>query len=288
MTQQPFPRVSVIIPVYNDAERLQVCLQALEVQTYPEALFEVLVVDNGSSESLEQVVRLYPHARLSFESQQSSYAARNTGITLARGEVLAFTDSDCIPAPTWLEMGVKHLLRTPNCGLLGGKVDIFFQNPHHPTTVELYDCMMHLRQKMYIEDMKFSATANLFTFAQVFRQVGNFDPLLKSGGDREWGRRVFLSGYALFYADDVRVAHPARRSLEQLCRKQRRISRGELQLQRKIPISGWVRKRDLVIRFIPPLITVARLQQVPFEKKLQILGIWVVLRTVEVHERLCR
>ena len=98
------PFVSVVIPVYNDSVRLKTCLQALEAQTYPKEVYEVIVVDNGSDESIEPVVAEFPQARASYETHPGSYAARNKGVSISRGEVLAFTDLDDILAPDWIEI----------------------------------------------------------------------------------------------------------------------------------------------------------------------------------------
>ena len=101
--------VSVIIPVYNDAERLKLCLDALARQTYPGDRYEVIVVDNGSQQDPELVTSRYEQVTLAHEACRGSYAARNTGLALARGDVLAFTNSDCIPAADWIEHGVARL-----------------------------------------------------------------------------------------------------------------------------------------------------------------------------------
>ena len=219
--------VSVIIPVFNDAERLQKCLEALENQTYPKDLYEVIVVDNASDESIESVVNRFNQALAAYESTPGSYAARNKGISLAKGEILAFTDSDCLPDYNWLETGVKHLLSVANYGLVAGKINMFFKDADHPTAVELYDCITYLDQKRYVEEYKFGATANLFTSKKVFQKVGLFNDKLKSWGDKEWGNRVFSWGYSLSYADDCCVAHPARYSLNNLCKKIIRTKRGD-------------------------------------------------------------
>ena len=211
--------VSVIVPVFNDSQRLQKCLEALENQTYPQDLYEVIVVDNGSDESVDELVNQFPQAFLTYESKRGSYAARNQGISISRGDLLAFTDSDCIPAQNWLEMGVKQLLSTPNCGLVAGKIEIFFKNPGQPTAAEIYDASTNLQQKKYIEEYKYGATANLFTWKKVFADVGYFDSNLKSGGDGEWGLRVYDRGYLLVYGEDVCIAHPARYSLAELGKK---------------------------------------------------------------------
>lgn len=215
--------VSVIIPVYNDAARLRSCLAALEAQRYPRELFEVVVVDNNSSEDIESVVRDYPQARYGFESSPGSYAARNWGLGLAKGELLAFTDADCIPAPDWLEEGVKALLAAPDCGLVGGEVELFFKTPGKPTLAELHESAHGFAQKKFVTEQHYSVTANLFTFRRRFDEVGPFSHV-KSGGDREWCQRVVAAGYPLVYAPRAVVAHPARASLREMLEREMRFT----------------------------------------------------------------
>ncbi|MCA1631767.1 MAG: glycosyltransferase family 2 protein [Acidobacteria bacterium] len=196
MTAHPF--VSVIVPVYNDPERLLLCLQALGRQTYPQDLYEIVVVDNGSDESLDELVaRSGCRARLCSEARPGSYAARNRGLSVARGEVIAFTDADCIPARDWIERGTERLRSAPGCGLVAGRVEVSPRDPKRPTAVELYEARTALTQKLYVEEGRFGATANLFAFRDTFARVGLFDEELKSGGDLEWGQRVAGSGYGL-------------------------------------------------------------------------------------------
>lgn len=225
--------VSVIVPVFNDSEHLKTCLEALESQTYPKNLYDVIVVDNASDEDIESVVSQFGQAGTTHESRPGSYAARNKGISLAKGEVIAFTDSDCIPAPDWIEKGVANLLRVSNCGLVAGKVEFFFNNPNQLTAVELYDSVTFLQQQKYVEERKFGATANVFTLKSVINDVGVFNDTLKSGADREWGQRVFSSGYKQIYADDTCVAHPARHSLDQLYKKTVRVIGGYQDAKKK-------------------------------------------------------
>jgi glycosyltransferase involved in cell wall biosynthesis len=233
MNEAIIPFVSVIIPVYNDAERLQICLKSLQDQTYPKEKYEIIVVDNGSTDSPRDVVNQFSQARMDCESKPGSYAARNKGILLAKGEVIAFTDADCIPASDWLEKGVEILLKTINCGLVAGRVDLFLHDPTQPTPVELYQKLTSFRQEAYVKNLKFGPTANVFTFKHVIDAVGSFNDSLKSGGDFEWGNRVFSAGYQQIYADDVKVAHPARRSFQELYRRQARIIGGKFDLLEK-------------------------------------------------------
>ena len=218
------PLVSVIIPVYNDAERLQTCLAKLALQTY--SAYEVMVVDNGSRDLLtvQNIVAAYPFAQLLTESIPGSYAARNCGIAQAQGDILAFTDADCVPDLDWLEQGVEQIKTHPDCGLVAGAIHMVMQNPEHP--VELYESLMGLSQQTFVGQHHYGATANMFTRPAVFERVGLFNTQLKSSGDVEWGQRVYAAGYSQIYADSVRIAHPARRSFAQLSRQASRHAGG--------------------------------------------------------------
>ncbi|NET33469.1 MAG: glycosyltransferase [Cyanothece sp. SIO1E1] len=252
------PLVSVIIPVFNDAERLQTCLHALEHQTYSQNLYEVIVVDNASTIDIKGIVSQFKQARFAYEGHPGSYAARNQGIALARGDVLAFTDADCIPAQNWIEQGVNRFMHTPNCGLVAGVIALFFQQAAHPTAVELYDSIkIGFPQQQFVEESRYGATANLFTSRAVFEAVGLFNHSLKSSGDREWGQRVFAAGYQQIYAEDVCVAHPARATWAQLRKKVIRIMGGHQDLSRRQE-GSFVRfiTRSLLASlkdFLPPL-----------------------------------
>lgn len=142
-------------------------------------------------EKIEPIVAQYKQAVATYEKQPGSYAARNQGISLAKGEILAFTDSDCIPAKDWLENGVAALKSNPNCGIVGGQVELFYQDPKHLTAVELYENYGAFTQQQNIEQFRFGVTANLFTFKSVFEPVGNFNSQLKSNGDRSYHQCQF-------------------------------------------------------------------------------------------------
>ncbi|AFY84593.1 glycosyltransferase [Oscillatoria acuminata] len=253
MNQRTQPFVSIIIPVLNDPQRLQLCLEALENQTYPKHLYEVLVIDNGSDESIEPVVCPFQQAKMLVEMVPGSYTARNQGILHAQGEVLAFTDADCIPQLDWVEKGTAHLLSVPNCGLVGGNIQFSFKNPNRPTAAELYDQFFFLQQEYYLDNQQFAATANVFTYKQVFERVGLFNSTLKSGGDREWGKRVFAAGYTQSYAPDATICHPARDSVKQLQKKVTRVARATYHLNRHRPNFPLVLLKFILSDLKPPL-----------------------------------
>lgn len=223
-SQLPF--VSVIVPTYNDSERLDKCLAALGHQDYDENRYEIIVVDNGSADSTANTIRKHSAKQVYYDRIQSSYAARNAGIRQAKGEIYAFTDSDCLPSEKWLESGVRRLRESKNCGLVGGSIRVFYEHEIHPTLVERFDRLTAFHQKENIGKSHFSVTANLFTTRNVMEKVGLFDPNLKSGGDVEWGNRVHRNELKLIYADNVVISHPARRSLHQIFKKNRRVAKG--------------------------------------------------------------
>ncbi len=289
MSNLSSPFVSIIIPVFNDSERLKTCLEALENQTYSKNLYEVIVVDNGSDEDIESVVNHFTQAVVAFESCPGSYAARNKGISVTKGDVLAFTDADCIPAPNWLEKGVANLLSIPQCGLVAGKIEFFFKDPNRPTAVELYDAhMIGLPQQKFIEKWRYGATANLFTFKRVVEDVGYFDDTLKSSGDKEWGQRVFAAGYKQTYADDTCVAHPARYFLSQLQKKLTRLTGGKQDLKRRrgYQFRGFI--EDLTKNLLPPLRAYFRIwsdEKLQGNKqKIQIISVMLLVRHLRVWE----
>ncbi|MUG93844.1 glycosyltransferase [Scytonema sp. UIC 10036] len=294
ITQSPF--VSVIIPVFNDAKRLKICLEALENQFYPKNLYEVIVVDNASDtkENIAKVVAQFSQAFYAYESLPGSYAARNKGISLAKGVVIAFTDADCIPVQDWIEKGVKHLLQTPGCGLVAGKIEIFFKAREQATPVELYESITAFPQKQLLEKRRFGATANLFTFRSVLDKVGFFDTQLKSNGDVHWGQRVFAHSYKQVYADDACVYHPARHSWRQLYKRTIRMAGGAYDLQNRKENSFIQRNLRFLINLstdlVPPLIFVinaffdSRLQG--FEKKIQVCIVMFFVRYISAWEKL--
>lgn len=285
---QPF--VSIIVPVWNSAVRLDGCLRALEGQTYPGHLYEIIVIDNASAEAVEHVVAPYAHARVVHEGTPGSYAARNRGLTHARGEIIGFTDADCIPAFDWIEKGVAHLTRGDCCSVVAGRIEIFPRSPEQPNAVEQYEVLVALAQREFVRKYKFGATANLFALREVFAQAGPFLAEVKSGGDLEWGRRIACYGYRLDYADDIRVLHPARASLSQLYAKIVRVTGGLHDLKRLKGRSYLEFDRSLLLTLLPPLKAIARTLREPSLRRrrdrIKVCAVLLFVRYVQAFEKL--
>ncbi|MEM1253012.1 MAG: glycosyltransferase family 2 protein [Cyanobacteria bacterium P01_H01_bin.21] len=273
--------VSIIIPVYNDSQRLQQCLTRLDNQSYPKHLYEVIVVDNNSTEDLTSIVSQFSQAKYAFEPISGSYSARNTGIKLAKGDILGFTDSDCSPESDWIETGVAQILKHPNCGFVAGKIKFSFQDSKNPTPAELYDSLIFLQQEKYVKEAHFGATANLFTTPKIFTQVGLFNATLKSGGDREWGERVYAADYEQIYAADVIISHPARADFEALNKKLRRVYEGNFWKNKKSMTPVFEFLKEVIYDAKPPIRYLLGIL-----KNKDIAGLWKRIAVVYIYTRL--
>ena len=249
----PTPFVSVIIPVYNSNKLLHICLTALAQQTYPRDCYEVIVVDNNSQENVSDVVKHFEQVTLIKETQPGSYVARNKGLSVAKGTVIAFTDADCVPTPAWIEHGVSALVSEPNVGLVAGHIDLFAEDANNPNPYELYEMLaLGFPQDQFVAEGHFGVTANLFTFDHVIKSVGDFDSTLKSGGDKQWGQRVYQAGYRQLYVKEAIVKHPTRTTWEELNKRGTRIIGGNYDVIRATKKSQIALLADFFAFLKPP------------------------------------
>jgi len=280
------PVVSVIVPVWNNASGLATCLAALRGQNYPPEKLDLIVVDNGSDTALQGAEAAADILWIR-EPVPGSYRARNRGMEEARGMILAFTDSDCVPSPDWVSAGVRRIATMANPGFLAGAVDVVPRDPASPTLVERFEMVLAFPQESYVRRGHFGATANLFTTIDVVRSVGPFREDLLSGGDAEWGHRVHATGRQLVYAGEVRVSHPARSTFRELMRKARRVAGGTVQLMR-----GHIGHLavEQAKEWLPPpalvrLILTSRHGGSAF-RRAQILALLMIVRQIRFWERL--
>lgn len=233
-------RVSIVLPFYANIKSLEKCLAALSAQEFRLPLaYEVIVVDNSP---LGHDARLVPSLartislKVFHETRPGSYAARNRALRAARGEILLFTDADCVPTSTWIDECVAQLeLHPESAGIyLAGRVK--FLRPAHPIAFAArYDQFFHLKQKYFATVLGFAATANMAIRKVHFDRVGAFDETFLSGGDQDWGRRAAQEGLTVRYAARAIVQHPCVSTLLALVQKERRMAAGRVKLSRKWP-----------------------------------------------------
>ena len=258
-------KASVIIPVYNNPDGLKRLLASLVGQDFPEDQYEVIVADNRSTDSSQDIAQVYTRnyprlvKNVSEDKIQSSYAARNRGIQIAQGEILAFTDSDCVPCESWLTEGCKALWKD-NASMIAGRIEFTFKESQ-PNIWEYFDAAGKLNQKSYVEGAGFGATANLFVRKEMFKEYGMFLSELESGGDYEFGRRLTQVGEPLKYSEEALVFHPARPGFRSKLAKSKRIAKGQKNLARMGLLDhGQLNWRQLLLTLYYPTLPEVRMR----------------------------
>ena len=229
------PSVSIIIPVYNDTEGVRQTVDSLIAHTDPNA--EIIIVDNDSTDRTPETAAEYAdkhdHILLVFERNiQSSYAARNTGIEHATGDIVCFLDADQTVTEGWLETALEAIDERDAHYLAP---DVRLAEPDDSTLAGRYNTQTGFPIAEFLERHHYAPTSCLFITRKLLEDVGTFDERLISGGDKEFGNRVHNAGYELHYAPEVVVHHPARNSLRALVKRNLRIGRGHCQLQQYYP-----------------------------------------------------
>jgi GT2 family glycosyltransferase len=215
------PGVSVVVPHFHDLASLDRCLECLGRQTWPADDVEIIVADNNSPEGLDAVAKVVAgRARLTLVPEAGAGPARNGGVALAKGAILAFTDCDCRPEPGWLAAGVRALGAHD---IVGGAMTVLVDDLARMTPEEAFERVFAFANRAYVEQRGFTVTANMFCRRDVFDRVGGF-LATKVSEDREWCYRAREAGFTLGYAAGAVVGHPARRTWPDLVKKTRRIN----------------------------------------------------------------
>jgi glycosyltransferase involved in cell wall biosynthesis len=213
-------KVSVIIPHFRDLRGLDACLTALDRQNYPRGDYEIIVADNNSPEGEAAVSAVVAgRARVVVVTQPGAGPARNGGVAASVGEILAFTDADCLPEPGWLQQGVSALEASD---LVGGAMKVLVADEANMSPAEAFERVFAFDNRDYVLNKGFSVTANLFCTRAIFDRVGGFRVGVSE--DLDWCHRARTAGCRIGYAPGAVVGHPARRTWSQLSKKWRRLN----------------------------------------------------------------
>ncbi|MTJ14364.1 glycosyltransferase [Anabaena sp. UHCC 0187] len=224
------PKVSVVIPIYNGEADLPELLNCLFSQTYPQDKVEYLLVDNHSSDRTLAILKTTAENSpitiqpLSENNIQSSYAARNTGIKAATGEIIAFTDADCRPQPQWLNTLIQPFINSDVVIVAGEIVAL----PGTSLLEQFADKQETLSQKHTLAHKfcSYGQTANLAIRRQVFNTSGLFRPYLTTGGDADICWRILKANLGkLEFAPNAIVQHRHRVTIKELASQWRRYGR---------------------------------------------------------------
>ncbi len=223
--------VSVVVCTYNGSEKIDPCLKSLLKQNYED--FEIIVVDDGSTDNVASIIKKYPVKLYRYTQNKGLSAARNVGIKHAKGEIIAFTDDDCIADIYWLSALVKGYTNEEIAGV-GGIVQvnnkensIFAQfvrerNPLGPMTDELLvSNNIFYRFHLYIKNMYNNILiskptraysligANMSFRKDILAENNGFDELFTFGADEEdLCKRIHKNNKAvLLYVPDAIISH---------------------------------------------------------------------------------
>jgi len=197
--------ISVIVPVHNGEKLIGACLRALSEQTVAHDAYELIVVDDGSTDQTGSVVGQY-RALLVRQEQQGPAAARNAGAAVARGEILLFTDADCVPDPDWIEQ-MSAPFRDPEISGVRGR---YRCDQTEPTArfaqLEYEHKYERLKKKPFVD---FIDTSSAGYRRDVFKQQGGFPVLFEtaSGEDTDLSYRLAEKGFRLVFNPRAVVAH---------------------------------------------------------------------------------
>ncbi len=231
--KEPYtPFVSVVVPAYNTESMMELCIKSLLSQTYPKDRYEIIIIDNNSTDDTASIIKKYPVIYLSETEIQSPYAARNKGIKHAKGEIIAFTDSDCVADKDWISNAIVAF-EDPAVVAVGGPI-----RGYQPTNyIELY------QEKHRVDNQKITlsaervqqnsaaiATGNAFYRACVLEKVGYFDCTIFGGGDFDLSYRIQdqVDGIFVYVADAV-IYHKHAMSLKKLWEQYSRYGYGNIQ-----------------------------------------------------------
>lgn len=273
--------VSVIVPAWNAAACLPKLLAAIEAQTTDRNRFELLIVDNGSSDDTAAIAGGCHHATLLKEPSPGSYAARNKAIGQAKGEFLLFTDADCVPSPDWIERAIAVAVAGDERTIHAGQIRLFSSGPRN--AVVIYEELKAFNQKANVA-AGYAVTANLLCHRSAFAKLGPFRADVLSGGDYEFTRRAVERGYRLSYAPSVIVGHPTRARLSDLIAKKRRIEGGHWIMREKRPLEllRKIRGQWAQFRLDRRLIRQADLSAATHAKTLLVSGVVCCAATIEL------
>jgi cellulose synthase/poly-beta-1,6-N-acetylglucosamine synthase-like glycosyltransferase len=212
------PSLSIVIPHLNEPHDLERCLRALDDQRTTAPPFEIIVVDNGSTDLPVAVCGQFPDLRLEVETVPGPGPARNLGARLARSQLLAFIDADCVAAPGWVSEIVSFFDRRQDIDFIGGDIRILRMRKSALSPIEAYETMYSYRNQLYVEKHGFSATGNMAVRSDVFRAVGPFGGLATME-DTDWGKKATGIGYRSAFVGAAAVYTPSCRSASELRRR---------------------------------------------------------------------
>jgi len=228
--EKSLPKVSVIVPAKNAAATIRDLLESLMQIDYEKDKIEVIVVDGNSIDGTREIVAEYP-VKLVVEERPCLNAARNTGLKLSTGEIVVFTDADCVVPQDWIKR-IVEAFDDPQVGCLGGNVKGFYENfMSKYADNSLLPVLRNFKKREVLSTVKpplrYPAGCNMAFKRNVIEKAGGFDESILHGFDEdELVERVCKSGYKMVLDPNVWVWHKHRSSLPSLLKQTFEYGRG--------------------------------------------------------------
>ena len=191
------------MPVYNGEQTIEDCIESLISVEYDRDKMEIIVVDNRSTDGTKAILQRYmPEIVVLDEAKKGASAARNKGITAARGEVIAFTDSDCVVDKRWLKNLVEPALEQ-GVGIVGGRILAINSNKKIAKAGE----KIHSHKRAFSDDIPHAISMNWASKKKVLEEVGLFDEDFLRSQDTDLSLRIYAAGYRFVYSENAIVYH---------------------------------------------------------------------------------
>lgn len=224
------PKVSVVVCSYNGATTLRECLSSLDALTYPH--YEVILVDDGSTDNTRDIVADFPNVRCIHQENRGLSVARNVGAEAADGEIVAYTDSDCVADPEWLYYLVDAMQRQGVKAIGGPNVP----PPSDSWTAQCVAASPGGPSHVMLDDRRAEHVpgCNMAFVRKALLELGGFDPQFRQAGDDVdicW--RLTDVGVDIGYAASALVWHHRRNSVRAYLKQQKGYGRSEAMLMAK-------------------------------------------------------
>jgi cellulose synthase/poly-beta-1,6-N-acetylglucosamine synthase-like glycosyltransferase len=198
------PFVSIVVPARNAEQTVGECLESMMRLDYDPERREILVVENASTDRTGEIIRDHP-VRCLFESRRGASAARNRGVEAARGEIVAFTDADCVVTRRWLRELVRGFEAPDVWGVAG---EIIAYPPRTPSERYLARHKARWQAPALQATRPFAVTSNVAFRRATFDRLGLFDTRLIKAQDKDFGWRFHADPeLRLVYSPEALVLH---------------------------------------------------------------------------------
>ena len=213
---QTYPTISIIIPVKNRPQDIRECLTASTLLDYPKDKVEMIVVNDGSTDATAEVIQTFGMKAIHVPESMGASACRNLAAREAKGDLLGFTDSDCVPHPLWLK-DLCPYFNDEGIGIVGGYVSNFYNRSALDRYEEVKSSLNMGALPFRVGEDQVSSSyvpsCNLIIRKGAFFEAGGFREDLTVGEDVDLCWRTRKLGYHLLYTPRGKVEHKHRNNL---------------------------------------------------------------------------